>query len=245
MRSPRIKIALTAIAVAILTIAGLGYMYTSDFYRAAIPSNLSQENPSIAIIDTSNAQVISPRDPKTALIFYPGGKVEHTAYAPLMVQIANHGILCIVPKMPFNLAVLNANAADEFLSDYSEIEHWYIGGHSLGGSMAASYVDKTEMNFEGIVLLASYSVNDISQSGLRALSVYGSRDRVLNLSSYKENKSNLPANFREIILEGGNHAGFGAYGNQDGDGTATIPAEQQWEATADAIAEFCELDTSP
>ena len=105
--------------------------------------------------------------------------MEHTAYAPLMKELAEKDILCVLVKMPFHLAVFDINAADGIREQFPEIKSWYIGGHSLGGSMAASYVSKHTEDFEGLVLLAAYSTEDLSDSGLKVLSVYGSEDGVL------------------------------------------------------------------
>ena len=148
-------------------------------------------------------------------------------------------ILCILPKMPFHLAVFDINAADTYIPQFPEISHWYVGGHSLGGSMAASYAAKNSEKLEGLILLASYSASDLSQSGLKVLSIFGSRDGVLNKDSYHSSRSNLPADFSELMLSGGNHAGFGYYGPQKGDETAGITPEQQQTETAHAVAEFC------
>lgn len=171
-------------------------------------------------------------------IFYPGGQVEYTAYAPLLHELAERGITSILIKMPFNLAVLDINAADGIIEAYPEIKHWYIGGHSLGGSMAASYVDKNRESFKGLVLLAAYSTADLTKSNLEVVSIYGTEDYVLNMKKYQDYKRNLPENTIEIILEGGNHAQFGNYGIQKGDGVSLISQGNQLLQTADAIEKF-------
>jgi len=130
-------------------------------------------------------------------------------------------------EMPFNLAVLDVNAADGIQEEYPEIEEWYIGGHSLGGSMAASYLATHVEDYEGLILLGSYSTADLSGSNLAVLSVFGSEDRVMNREKYEESKSNLPNNFTEYIIDGGCHAYFGMYGAQDGDGKPTVTNEEQ------------------
>ncbi len=171
-----------------------------------------------------------PENPQAGIIFYPGGKVEYTAYAPLMQKLAEEDILCIVPKMPLNLAVLDVDAAEDIMKQYPEIDKWYIGGHSLGGSMAASYAAENPENFEGLLLLAAYSTEDLSDTSMDVYSVYGSEDLVLNMEKYEEYRSNLPEDVYELIIEGGNHAGFGSYGAQEGDGEAAITASAQIEA---------------
>ena len=92
----------------------------------------------------------------------------------------------------------------------------------------------------GIVFLGSYPASDLSSTDLAALSIYGSQDGVLNRGNYESAYSHLPANASEIIIDGGNHAGFGDYGTQSGDGEATISRGEQQRITADAIATFME-----
>ena len=120
----------------------------------------------------------------------------------------------------------------------SEVENWYIGGHSLGGSRAAAYLEKSMEDYDGLILLGSYSTADLSELNLDVLSIYGSEDQVMNREKYDENKENLSEDFVEIILDGGCHAYFGMYGEQEGDGTATITNEDQIYAASDAIIEF-------
>ena len=180
-------------------------------------------------------------DPTAGLIFYPGGKVENTAYAPLLHDLAEDGILCVLVKMPCNLAVLDMNAADSIPERFSEVTDWYIGGHSLGGAMAASYSAKHTDELDGLVLLAAYSTADLTDSGLRVYSTYGSEDGVLNREKYEADRINLPQDTTETIIDGGCHAGFGSYGAQNGDGTPTISAEEQQQQTADALAAWMNL----
>jgi alpha-beta hydrolase superfamily lysophospholipase len=140
--------------------------------------------------------------------------------------------------MPFNLAVLDMNAADGIRELYPEIDHWYIGGHSLGGSIAASYAAKNSEDFDGVILLASYSTTDISATTLDVLSIYGSEDNVMNREKYEKYKKNLPTDLIEIVIDGGCHAYFGMYGEQEGDGTPTLSAEEQIRVSADYISDF-------
>jgi hypothetical protein len=111
-----------------------------------------------------------------------------------------------------------------------------MAGHSLGGSMAASYLASHKADFEGIILLGAYSTSDLTDK--RVMSIYGSEDGVMNREKYDKYKINLPSDFTEEIIAGGNHAGFGMYGIQDGDGIATITTVEQIEKTSDAILTF-------
>ena len=235
----RLAISLLCFFLAIAVIFGAFAIYVGGYYRAdteAIGAMLPQgstwkEEPGGTI-------VFSPEGATKGFIFYPGGKVEYTAYIPLMQALSEQGVLCVLVEMPFNLAVFDVNAADGIKEEYPEIEEWYIGGHSLGGSMAAAYAADNAEDFEGLILLASYSTADLSEKGLRVLSVYGSEDGVLNMEKYEKYASKLPPDFTEYVIEGGCHAYFGVYGAQSGDGTPAISNKEQIDVTAEKLSEF-------
>ncbi|MBR3227474.1 MAG: alpha/beta hydrolase, partial [Erysipelotrichaceae bacterium] len=113
-----------------------------------------------------------------------------------------------------------------------------IGGHSLGGACASMYIDEHRDLFEGLILLASYSTKDLSDSGLSVLSITASNDGILNFDKYTENIRNLPADHIEYQIKGGNHSQFADYGFQKGDGKATIDPEEQLEDVSTAIITF-------
>lgn len=236
----RTKVILS-VCLTIFLIVGIGgYTYVSDYYHAdkdALAALVYQPD-QVQIEQGGNVTWFIPQEPTAGLIFYPGGKVEPAAYAPLLWACAEEGILCALVQMPGNLAVLDANAADGLQEKHPEVTTWYIAGHSLGGAMAANYAAAHSDDYSGLILLAAYSTKDLTQTPLRVLSVYGSEDRVMNRESYKKNWANLPADTTEVILEGGCHAQFGSYGSQDGDGTPTISGEEQIRQTAEAIVAF-------
>lgn len=215
-------------------------IYLNDYYHA------DKERIELFIMESPLDQQVSddgdiafvPEKATKGFIFYPGGKVEYTAYIPLMNALASKGILCVLTEMPFNLAVFDMNAAEGIQDAYPQIKEWYIGGHSLGGSMAASHLSEHAEDYEGLILMGSYSTADLSETDLDVLSVYGSEDGVMNREKYDENVKNLPKDFAEVILDGGCHAYYGMYGEQDGDGTATMTDEEQIEMTAEIINEF-------
>ena len=238
-RKRKIFIIATSIVLVLAIVVVACAIYLGSYYKAdekAIDAFMPQ---GITWEEESNGNIVfEPEGATKGFIFYPGGKVEHRAHIPLMQACAKKGILCVIVEMPFNLAVFEVNAADGIQKEYPQIKEWYIGGHSLGGSMAASYLEKHAKEYEGLILLGSYSTSNLSNMDLKVLSVYGSEDRVLNRKKYDENKSNLPKNFTESVIEGGCHAYFGMYGAQDGDGTPTITNEEQIYRTAELIAEL-------
>ena len=230
-----------SVCLAVLLVIGIGgYAYMSDYYHADETALEAMAYQTGRVQTEQDGDVIwfVPEDPTAGLIFYPGGKVEHTAYAPLLHACAENGILCALVRMPGNLAVLDANAADGLRKEYPEISTWYIAGHSLGGAMASNYAAAHSEDFDGLILLAAYSTKDLTGTPLRVLSVYGSEDGVMNRESYEKNRANLPADTTEFVLDGGCHAQFGSYGPQDGDGIPTISGEEQLRQTAEAITVF-------
>lgn len=226
------------VGMLLIVIVG-GGIYVNNYYHADDTAIAALESDSEVTVETNeNMTVFSPDDPAAGFIFYPGGKVEYTAYAPLMHSLAENNILCILVEMPFNLAVLDVDAAEGIPEQFSEIETWYIGGHSLGGSMAASCAADNVETYDGLVLLASYSTADLSDTEMKVISIYGSEDKVLNLDKFNEYQSNLPDTFEGYIIDGGCHAYFGSYGPQDGDGTPTITVEEQTEKTTELLVDF-------
>ena len=239
----RKKILIILLSVVLVGTIGCG-IYISDYYRAEEKAFEAIFNEDESVIETEikNEQIIfAPENPKAGFIFYPGGKVQYEAYAPLMEALAKEGILSIVVHMPGNLAVLDMDAAEGVRQMYPEVEDWYIGGHSLGGAMAASYVSEHVDEYEGLLLLAAYSTADLSDSGLNVISLYGSEDKVLKMDSYEENIENLPEDFKEVVIEGGCHAGFAYYGEQDGDGVPEITQDEQIEKTVEVFLESVKM----
>ena len=198
-----------SVCLALFLIIGVGgYAYVSAYYPAdeTALAAISYQTGQIQIEQDGDVIWFLPEEPTVGLIFYPGGKMGHTAYAPLLRSFAENEILCALVRMPGNLAVLNANAADGLREKHPEITTWYIAGHSLGGAMAANYAAAHSEDYGGLILLAAYSTKDLSWMSLRVLSVYGSEDGVLNRDAYKKYWANLPADTTEIILDDGCHA---------------------------------------
>ena len=222
------KISLTIlILLFILTI-----LYLNDYYKASNTiNNYLKDSEKVKVLKDRNGYLFDGPGNKNILVFYPGGKVEYTSYAPLMNNLAKEGIDTFIVKMPFNLAFFKMNAIKDIKKNYN-YDSWYLGGHSLGGVVAAS--DTKNNNIKGLILLASYSTNKVD---CETLSIYGSNDGVLNLDKYQENKNNIK-NMKEIIIEGGNHANFGKYGNQKGDKKSSINRTTQQEKTINEIIKF-------
>ena len=219
------------------------YNFVDDYYQATDRAwsyiNNPAENVTVEYVD--NTIVFEPEDPEVGFIFYPGGLVETEAYAPLMEQLAEQDIMCVLVEMPYYLAMFDANGARGIQDKYPEIEDWYIGGHSLGGAMASLYANRHQSEYEGLILLAAYSTKDLTdEPAMDVLLVRGSEDGVLNMEKYNECLANLPSDYQEVVIDGGCHGYFGDYGMQSGDGEPTITVEEQTSLTVETIGEFIE-----
>ena len=179
--------------------------------------------------------------PETGLIFYPGGRVDYRSYAPALRDIASQGYLVVLVPAPLNLMVFDPNAAEAVFPEYPQIALWAVGGHSLGGAMAANFLYTHPDDATGLILWASYpaSSNDLSASGLRVLSVYGTLD-MGGQEPFDSSRALLPADTTWVVISGGNHAQFGDYGPQLGDNAATISAADQQAQVVAATVNFLE-----
>ncbi len=168
----------------------------------------------VRVSQTSYGWLFDGPSEQDALIFYPGAKVEETAYAPLLHLLAGEGMDVCLVRMPCRLAILGANKAASVMAQY-DYGHWYIGGHSLGGAMAANFAADHGDQLTGVILLAAYPTKPLNKA-LLEISIYGSEDRVVNMGKIEAGKAYAPEDYREYAIPGGNHAQFGNYGEQRG-----------------------------
>ncbi len=229
----RIRRLVSGILILFLVLAAAAAIYISDYSRASdtVRAYL-QDTAEVAVREIPEGLFLDGPGTENALIFYPGGKVEYTAYLPLLHRLAEGGTDCFLVKMPANLAFLGINRAGDIMKAY-DYDGWYLAGHSLGGVAAASYASGHDL--KGLILLASYATQPVDEP---VLQIYGSEDGILNLDALEQNAHNLPADTSVEVLDGANHAGFGDYGDQKGDGEARITQEEQQAITADLIEEM-------
>ena len=178
--------------------------------------------------------------PSVGFIFYPGANVDHLAYAPPMHQIAAQGFLVVDVSMPLDLAVLSPNKAQDVIEAYPGIQTWIIGGHSLGGAMAARFIDTHPVSLAGLVLWAAYpsDSNSLADTNLPVLSIYGTKDGVSSPGKIERRFDLLPKDTLYLVLEGANHAQFGFYGTQNRDQAALISREEQQAQMIAATVDF-------
>lgn len=228
---------LSTTLIAILLIIFLFFGYVGNYYHCTDPKEAVAGTDSVDVKKTDFGYLFDGPGTESCLIFYPGGLVEDIAYADLLKMISASGVDCALVHMPFNLAVFAQKKADRVLSEY-DYSSWYIGGHSLGGAMAADYAAERADSFSGLLLLAAYPTKDLSDTSLKVLSIYGSNDGVVNRQRLESARSLMPSAYTEHIIKGGNHGHFGSYGEQSGDGDADISNHEQQEETCQAFVGF-------
>ena len=227
------------IVILVAVIAALGIatgIYAKDYYRAVDVDEYITSNNGVIVSQIDEGYFFDGPSEDKALIFYPGAKVEETAYAPMMQSLAAQGVDCFLIKMPMKLAILGANKADDIRTKY-DYDNYYLAGHSLGGAMAANYAAEHPNDYAGLFLLAAYPTKDLTFTRFPIVFLYGDNDKVLNREKFEAGVTLVPGDYKKVEIAGGNHAQFGSYGAQDGDGTATITPEEQWEITVNTIAE--------
>ncbi|MFO7743084.1 MAG: alpha/beta hydrolase [Anaerolineae bacterium] len=184
-------------------------------------------------------------EPSTGLILYPGGRVEPDAYAPAAREVAAQGYLVVLVPMPLNLAFFAPDRAAAVIDSFPQVTQWVVGGHSLGGAMAARFAHRHPGTVEGLLLWASYPAqsDDLSEQDLSVTAVYATNDGLATPEEIAASRHLLPSGTQWIEIEGGNHAQFGWYGSQAGDVPATISREaQQHQVTAATLALLQEVE---
>lgn len=233
----KIKIVLCIILAILILSIGFAVYYVNDYYHAESSiTHYLKGNENVTVEKINNGYYVDGPGNNSALIFYPGAKVEYTAYIPLLMNISNNGVDCFLVEMPFNIAFFGKDRADDIINNDSyHFSNWYLSGHSLGGIVASDYTSDHTNQLKGLILVASYPNKNITTP---TLLVYGSNDNVLNKKSLEESKSYIKGELNETIINGANHAQFGFYGQHDKDGIASISQDEQINKTVTSILEF-------
>jgi pimeloyl-ACP methyl ester carboxylesterase len=227
----------------LLIVIVLGFVIWGSTPAKPMPEALTAlQSDEIVKVETGKWLVFNPltSQPTTGFIFYPGGRVDYRAYAPAAHHIAAQGYLAVIVHLPLNLAVLDPAAAADVIAAYPEILHWTVGGHSLGGAMAANFTHKNPGIVQGLILWASYPAgsDDLSSSAMKVLSISGTFDGLSTPTKIEASRALLPANTIFVPIEGGDHAQFGWYGPQARDNPATISREDQQDQIVQATLDF-------
>lgn len=227
-----------AVVVIIALVSSLAWLLNAyepqDIARENLVSNSEVKVVEGDITEFISKDVVS----NTGVIIYPGARIDVKAYAPLANRLAQNGYKVFAVDMPFNMAIFSSHKADKVIEENKDIENWVIVGHSLGGAMATNAIS-TNNKIKGIVYLASYPSGDkIKDSGAKVLSIWGSKDGVINFDNMIKAKEDLPKDTQYVEIEGGNHSAFGDYGLQKGDTKSIIPENKQLDITVESICNF-------
>lgn len=215
------------LAIILLVAAGAIYLKTNSYSASSQAVKISQT----AKVKNSRVTEFKAKKNKLTVIFYPGALVQPEAYSIWASKLARAGYTVKIAHFPLNLAIFDLSAADKL---HQQGQKFVIGGHSLGGAMASRYAHQNLKKLQGVFFLAAYpdQKGRLDQTSLAVLSITASRDGVLNQEKYQKGKQYLPANAEYETVKGGNHAGFGDYGQQKGDRPATISKQTQQELIA-------------
>lgn len=225
----------------ILAIFFLGFgsllIYSSNSYEALEEMNETidlQNYDQVTVTNSEEAIYFIVDNPTANIIFVPGGLVEPDSYSYLAIEIANNGYNVTIAKVAFNLAILTPNKSKDFIDDSLNN---YIIGHSLGGVTASIVANQSE-SISKVILLGSYPIRDISDKD--TLIITAEFDIAMNQESFLDSLENVNSNNIIYEISGGNHAQFGWYGAQKGDGTAKIDTLTQQNIIIKEILDFIE-----
>ena len=229
------------ITIIIIGVLGMLVWSKTGTYPARMDALSALESTDRVTITQDKWIVFEPEEETdTGLIFYPGGLVEPTAYAPILHQIAEEGVLVIITPMPLNLAIFNTGAANAVIDAYPQISTWILAGHSLGGASAAIFAENNPKTIDAIALWDSYPPDsaDLSDNTISVISIFGTTNNIPNTENFNDKRHLLPADTTFIGIEGANHAQFGDYGPQKGDVVASIGLAEQHEQVAEIMLDF-------
>ncbi|MBC1423639.1 alpha/beta hydrolase [Listeria seeligeri] len=231
------KIAIFGSIIVLLGLMVWGYLYFNS-EPSNVAENAANSTKTVDVLEENNILVFTPRktDAGMSVILYPGAFIDGLSYAPLAKELASNGYKTYIVEMPLNLAVFGKNRAADIIDEAPD-EKFVIGGHSLGGVMSSRFAHDNEDEIQGVFFLASYpdEKGSLKNASFPAISITATNDKVLNKDSYNESKKYLPKDTTFVSIEGGNHAQFGSYGTQHGDGKATISGTEQTEQVANAM----------
>jgi dienelactone hydrolase len=229
-------------AVSALTLGALAFVIWTQLVMPAdrAAAQAVFDNPAVTVTDTPDSVVITPAHGGSfvGLVFIPGAKVDPYAYlATLSGAVEELGLTVVITKPTLNLAFFDQRSVATFTAAAPDVGAWFVGGHSLGGVRACMLADDPATEAAGLVLFGSYCAAAVDDD-LPVLSISGSEDGLSTPAKIRDTADRLPAETTFVQIDGANHAAFGAYGAQPGDGEATISPAESAQAIEDAIGEF-------
>lgn len=226
---------IACISILLIIIILSGTFYFGNYYHSEDIAIENMRGNSLVNVNKINEGYFfdGPSNTK-AIVFYPGAKVETTAYAPMLLKIAEEADVFLL-NTPLHMAIFDVNKADKIINNY-KYEEYFVAGHSMGGAVAGMYAANNLDKLKGVIFFAAYPTKSLQKENFSALSIYGTND--MNPEALQKGKEFYPKDYKEVIIEGGNHAQFGNYGIQKGDGNATISADEQQNKAVESVKEY-------
>ncbi|MET1018603.1 MAG: alpha/beta hydrolase [Microterricola sp.] len=231
------------VVAAVLLVAIIFLVWTQTVMQGERPAALKAWNDdAVTITSTDDAIILQPTEPSTGdgLVFVPGARVDPYAYMYKLTGIVEQGTTVVITKPTLNLAFFDQRPLSTFTAEAPDVDRWFVGGHSLGGVRACMLAADSDV--AGLVLFGSYCANDLSESGLPVLSISGENDGLSTPSKITDAAPLLPSDARFVQIQGANHASFGDYGVQPGDGEATTPSGDVRDQITQAWTAFLGLE---
>lgn len=236
------KILLVILLVTVVAIGYWRYDFPDREHRVTPEAIAALESDARVTVTQNDWIVFTPTDtsPTKGLIFYPGGECDERGYAEPLRSIAASGFLVVLVPMPWQLAVFAPNRANDVIAAFPEIKEWAIGGHSLGGSMAANYAANHDDLIKGLLLWDAYSPNDLTNSAIKVRMIHRADASGKPPEDYTSKLPLLPEQTDYVPLIGGQHLNFGRFiaGRlyRDAGPAELDPDEQRAQAAAASVA---------
>jgi Alpha/beta hydrolase family len=228
---------ISVLAVLALVVVGI-LVWATTVMAGERPASLDAwRNTSIVITPTEHSIVVTPSGEPSGvgLVYIPGARVDPYAYMQVLSGVVETtGATVVITKPTLNLAFFDARPLSTFTADAPSVESWFIGGHSLGGVRACQLAESDDVT--GLILFASYCATDLAATDLSTLSISGSNDGLSTPEKIRAAAGLLPGDAVFTEIAGANHASFGDYGVQPGDGEATITSDEARDAITNALA---------
>lgn len=224
------------------------YWYLRPYQPDSEALAAMQSTGDVKVSEDDQLLYFEPESPvQPSIIYYPGGLVKPASYAAYASELAQAGHRVYIVKMPLNLAIFGSDRAEAIITAKHPDETFLVGGHSLGGVMAARFAAAHSAELAGVFFLASYpdAKGSLISANLPVISMVGSMDGAVNMDSLTAAKAYLPSTTEYHTLQGGNHSQFGSYGLQKGDHPAEITSEQQREETISLLLNWIKSAVHP
>ncbi len=219
---------ISGLLFATLTIyASTSYTVKPEMYEAINTLNLT----GIDVKDENRYISYTPDNPLKNIVFVPGGLVEPESYEYIAASLAIEGYKVTIFKAYYNLSILTPNYAAKFLDE--DLENIVIG-HSLGGVTSSMFSSEND-SVDKIILMGSYPIKDLKDKDV--LFITAEHDDGMDSEKFDASLSYVD-NATIYNIEEGNHAQFGWYGPQKGDGEATITTLEQQNIVINQILNF-------